>query len=399
MAVPADSRYNLTMKTLRRLSLNHLLRLAILIVLFRTGMRVFAQGDNPAEPPPIIRLVAQQHPAMDELLPTITEALEQALADHGIAASLEVGTSPTSTGSPVTALTSGNESLFIEVSYSCPPRDPDCLRILLLPRRTPQSTLFSSHFDTGYGLSAVGTLAWLLIDLNDHFDAEILSFTDLVRGMMFFVNSDCANALPIFDQINAQSDALTITRYHSYEIDMLRVVCLRDQREYQAALDTLQLYTTEHETDHSDMLPLWVRAIINAYMADSLAQLFRFDEALAIDDATITHVRETITDFDNLLWGRLLADLYLLRGQHRLYLYEWDAVLADYNAALALEPAPPRAYYYRGLLYYTQNARQRAADDLARFLDLETDPNSPLIPLAEQYLDELAALPATPEEP
>ena len=94
-----------------------------------------------------------------------------------------------------------------------------------------------------------------------------------------------------------------------------------------------------------------------------------------------------------------LADLYLLRGQHRLYLYEWDTVLEDYNTALELAPNLPRAYYLRGLLYYTQNSRQAAYADLTTFLALEA--NTPtahpdLITHAEAYVAELTDLLATP---
>ncbi len=65
--------------------------------------------------------------------------------------------------------------------------------------------------------------------------------------------------------------------------------------------------------------------------------------------------------------------LYTLRGQMYLYLYEWDQVLADYNTAISLDPAYADAYYYRGVLYYTRNELDPALADFQYYLDLEPE--------------------------
>ncbi len=383
------------MKNMQRFLVIGLLSLVLLIILAGLRLPALAQGDDPPEPPPIIRVVVDSHPAMDELLPALTDALQDALDDHDLAASLEVETYQPSLNAQADVWALGDESLFIHVSYTCPD-DPYCLFVVMLPYRMPQSALFSPRYDTGYSLVAAGARTMMVIRLDNRFEAELSLFTNLAVGLTYFTNSDCIDALPVLEQSRAQVDPQSANRYLIRDLDLLSVVCLREQREYQAAVDVLQALRTEDDS----WRPENEGVIIDAYIADSLAQLFRFDEALAIDDANIALAKDTLVDVPEhyeILWERLLADLYLLRGQHRLYLYEWDAVLADYDAALALANAPPRAYYYRGLLYYTQDARQQAYDDLTRFLALETDPYSHLIPLTEQYLAELTDLLATPE--
>lgn len=66
--------------------------------------------------------------------------------------------------------------------------------------------------------------------------------------------------------------------------------------------------------------------------------------------------------------------LYVQRGQVYLLLYEWDRVMEDYSFALELDPEYADAYYYRGLLYYTTLVdRQNALPDFERYLDLAPD--------------------------
>lgn len=210
---------------------------------------------------------------------------------------------------------------------------------------------------------------------------------ELVAGLAAYATDHCTDALRYLDQAAGTLPLL-------YTLAFYRARCRHAERDYSAAFDLLRaarpaLLAAEPEPA---LLALW-----NATMADVLAQNFAFDRALAWDDRAIRAARRS--ELAAATSRQLLAELYLLRGQHRLYLYEWDAVLADYNQALSLLPDLPRAYYLRGLLHYTLNQRAAAYADLTRFLALETDPSSPLLPLARQYAGDLARLLATPAPP
>jgi tetratricopeptide (TPR) repeat protein len=67
------------------------------------------------------------------------------------------------------------------------------------------------------------------------------------------------------------------------------------------------------------------------------------------------------------------ARLYVERGQRILLLFEWDRARADFDRAVALDPAYPDAYYYRGVLFASvpdASARPDAIADFQRYLDL-----------------------------
>ena len=77
-------------------------------------------------------------------------------------------------------------------------------------------------------------------------------------------------------------------------------------------------------------------------------------------------------------------------------------MLADYEAALALNPEHARAYYLRGMLHMTTNSRQAALEDFTRFLALDhtrpiPDEHPAIITQAEAYAAELTRLLATPQ--
>lgn len=71
------------------------------------------------------------------------------------------------------------------------------------------------------------------------------------------------------------------------------------------------------------------------------------------------------------------AALFLARGRLHLRLYEWDQALADFDAALALNPNLAEAYYQRALLYASapegREARVQALADYERYLALAPD--------------------------
>lgn len=109
------------------------------------------------------------------------------------------------------------------------------------------------------------------------------------------------------------------------------------------------------------------------------ARDFRFDDAIADINAAIALAT---TSNDLTVSDEYVAHLYFERAQRVLLLYEWDAVLADYNRAIDLDPDYAEAYYHRGILYYTQGPRERAVPDFERYLELAPD---------GQYADEARA--------
>lgn len=81
-------------------------------------------------------------------------------------------------------------------------------------------------------------------------------------------------------------------------------------------------------------------------------------------------------------------ELYVLRGQMYLALYEWDSALADYNRALELSPEYADSYFYRGVLYYSilqtgVELRREAQADFQRYLKIV--PNGEHAAQAAQY--------------
>jgi tetratricopeptide (TPR) repeat protein len=68
-----------------------------------------------------------------------------------------------------------------------------------------------------------------------------------------------------------------------------------------------------------------------------------------------------------------LAALYTLRGQMVILLYEWDRVLENYDTALTLDADYAPAYFYRGVLYYSVLARERALADFETYLEMASD--------------------------
>lgn len=117
-----------------------------------------------------------------------------------------------------------------------------------------------------------------------------------------------------------------------------------------------------------------LRARAQAYL-----QINSFDAA--IDDITAA-IQQVETP-------HALAALITLRGQAILYLYEWDNVLAEYNAAIRIAPDYPDVYFYRAVLYYSAlNDRVPREDALADFETyLRLAPQGELAPQAEQYAD------------
>lgn len=84
---------------------------------------------------------------------------------------------------------------------------------------------------------------------------------------------------------------------------------------------------------------------------------FDYDSAIADMDSAIA------LDADN-------PELYVLRGQMVILLYEWNRVAENYNTALEIDPNYAPAYFYRGILYYTNLFREDALADFERYLEI-----------------------------
>lgn len=213
-------------------------------------------------------------------------------------------------------------------------------------------------------------------------------FADAALGLAGAAGGQYALALPRLEDAAQRARTLDgIGRI--YWLDFFRALCLRERRDYSAALLALDDMDTGLSRD--DGAPWMLSRVQDAYRADTLFLNFALEAGLALDDANLELAQREHVSADPLS-DQLLAELYLLRGNHRLYFYEWDAALADYDAALALEHVPARSYYFRGLLYYTRNDLEAARADLARYLERETDPASPLIAQTEAHLAEVDRL-------
>lgn len=87
-------------------------------------------------------------------------------------------------------------------------------------------------------------------------------------------------------------------------------------------------------------------------------------------------------------------ELYLLRGQVYLSLYEWDKALADYDQALELKDDYAEAYFGRGLVYISilQTGTENyplALADFQRYLELA--PEGDHAEEALRYIEQLQA--------
>lgn len=81
--------------------------------------------------------------------------------------------------------------------------------------------------------------------------------------------------------------------------------------------------------------------------------------------------------------------LHVLRGQMVILLYEWDRVLENYNRALEIDPLYADAYYFRGVLYYSVLARDEALTDFERYIELA--PQGAHAAEAARYIDSIRA--------
>lgn len=103
---------------------------------------------------------------------------------------------------------------------------------------------------------------------------------------------------------------------------------------------------------------------------------FEYDAAIADVDAAIALAPDD-------------PALHVLRGQMVILLYEWDRVLENYNHALEIDPLFADAVYFRGVLYYSVLARDEALADFERYIQLA--PQGAHAIEAARYIDSIRA--------
>ncbi|MBN2471763.1 MAG: tetratricopeptide repeat protein [Anaerolineae bacterium] len=307
---------------------------------------------------------------------TVT-ALADRLAAHGVTSVL---TQPA--GQVQAAAQAGSYAVLVELVSLA----EDCCAspysfVLHITPRPPRESLLSPAVEaTHITLRAEASPSPARLDF----------IADLLAALVGYSQEACD--LPLLEVVR---DSAPDYRVEGVTLDYIYARCLYAAREYEASVAVLE--------NSRAALPEsgWLATIWEAALAQTLAQRFQFDAALALDDALIAALEDREPPLAP--EGRaLLAELYLLRGQHRLYLYEWDAVLADYETALALTPENARAHYLRGLLHMAQVDHAAARQDLTRFLALERaqaipDEHPTIIDQAEAYLAEVEALLLTPQ--
>ncbi len=85
-------------------------------------------------------------------------------------------------------------------------------------------------------------------------------------------------------------------------------------------------------------------------------------------------------------------DLYLLRGQMYLAIYEWDNAGADFDHAIEVSPNDAPAYFHRGVLYYSilqtgLTTRDDALTDFQHYLELA--PEGEFAAQAAEYVENI----------
>ena len=86
-----------------------------------------------------------------------------------------------------------------------------------------------------------------------------------------------------------------------------------------------------------------------------------FDKARADYSAVIAKYKDEGSSYTD-----MVTDAYAWRSMDYAILGDYDAALADANAAMALEPDDPNAYLNRGFVYFAQGQYKLAAADFAK---------------------------------
>jgi len=121
------------------------------------------------------------------------------------------------------------------------------------------------------------------------------------------------------------------------------------------------------------------------YLLSVRAQLY----ALALDyNSAIADIDEAITlAEENELSNETLAELYTIGGEIIFLIYEWDRVEDNFDTAIELNPEYDRAYFQRGVLFYTMARREDALADFQTYLDIQ--PNGIYAEEAQSYSESI----------
>lgn len=131
--------------------------------------------------------------------------------------------------------------------------------------------------------------------------------------------------------------------------------------------------------------PCW--AGINSHVTDMATKIILVEKqlelitkraqlyALSLDyDSAIADIDEAVAIAEeNELSSETLAELYTIRGEIIFLIYEWDRVEDNFTMAIDLNPDYGRAYFQRGVLFYTMARRDDALVDFQTYLDLEAN--------------------------
>ncbi|MDX1994429.1 MAG: tetratricopeptide repeat protein [bacterium] len=206
----------------------------------------------------------------------------------------------------------------------------------------------------------------------------------LMTAMGLYVSHRCSEALPLFDALAQDADVTNPT------LDFYRATCLLIDGELEAARALYERQPPANAESWVEYVPFalnlaWIdlqegnpeesfqrlETVLNQLEdEDSPARMallsgrarlyslnFQYDAAIADMDAAVALEPEN-------------PELYVLRGQMVMLLYEWDRVLENYNTALELDPHYADAYYFRGILYYSVLERETALADFEHYLTL-----------------------------
>lgn len=227
----------------------------------------------------------------------------------------------------------------------------------------------------------------------------------LLTGVILYTAGRCAEAQPLFDA--ALSDRAMASRA-GHVIAFMRGVCVLHKGDSYA--DAAEQFAAALNAEHDSAL--LTGAFVN--LAWVYLQLGRHDEAFAllgryvevsqgdgVDRSARAYAQRAqfytlVSNYDAgiadlnaaLSCAPNNAALLTLRGQMHLALYEWDRALADLNAALRVDRTYAEAWFQRGLLRYSvlQTGQALYAAALADFrCYLALAPDGPYAAQAAHY--------------
>ena len=159
----------------------------------------------------------------------------------------------------------------------------------------------------------------------------------------------------------------------------------------------IQLNETEVAIELVEDMNLENENVLTSARNNSLIRLRVIDElshraqlyALALDyDSAIVDIDEAIRIAEeNEISNETLAELYTIRGEIIFLIYEWDRVEDNFNMAIELNPEYDRAYFQRGVLFYTMARREDALADFQTYLDIQ--PNGIYADEAQSYIESI----------